>query len=166
MTRKDHDKNIIMRVKEDSDSVIPSAGSVAVLNLLRLTRFTDTTEYAKVAESTLKSILSRIKAQPDLAPNLLIALNTSRSKPAEVVIVGDRNKEDTCSILKTINSLFIPGKIVMLVDNNTTRSRLARYLPFIEAVKKMDNRATAYVCTDKTCKQPVTDSVALTKLLN
>ena len=166
MTRKDHDKNIIMRVKEDSDSVIPSAGSVAVLNLLRLARFADTTEYAKVAENTLKNILSRIKAQPDSAPNLLIALITSRVKPVEVVIVGDRNKEDTRSMLKTVNSLFILGKIIMLVDNNTTRSRLARYLPFIEAVKKMDNRATAYVCTDKTCKQPVTDPVALTELLN
>jgi len=166
MTRKDHDKNIDLRVKEDTDSVTPSAGSVAVLNALRLARFDDSGKYSTVIERTLESVLSRINSQPDSAPELLVALIISRLKPVEVVIDGDRNEEDTRSMLRAVNSLFMPGKIVMLVDNNTTRSRLARYFPFIEAVKKMDNRATAYVCTDRTCKPPVTDPVALNELLN
>ncbi len=91
MTRKGHDEKIDLRVKEDVDSVIPSAASVAALNLLRLARFGDSRGYSTVAEGTIKSVLKRIGSHPDSAPELLVALITSRVKPIEVVIVGDRS---------------------------------------------------------------------------
>jgi uncharacterized protein len=166
MTRKEHDKRIDLRVKEDTDGVIPSAGSVAILNLLRLARFSDSMEYSKVIEQTLKSVLTRIDTHPDSAPELLVALIHSLTQPVEVVIVGDPESKDTRRMLRTTRSLFIPGKVVMLVDNDETRSRLSKYLPFIASVKKVDEKATAYVCTDRSCKPPVTDSEALIKLLN
>jgi uncharacterized protein YyaL (SSP411 family) len=52
------------------------------------------------------------------------------------------------------------------VDNDTIQNRLAQYLPFIASVKKIDDKTTAYVCTDKTCKPPVTDPEAVESLLN
>jgi uncharacterized protein YyaL (SSP411 family) len=166
MTRKGHDKKIDLRVKEDTDSVIPSAGSVAVLNALRLARVTDSEKYSTVVEQTLKSVLSRISSQPDSAAELLVALIISRLKPVQVVIHGDRNGEDTRSMLRTINSLFIPGKTVILVDTPAIRNGLARQLPFISSVKKIDNKTTAYVCTDKSCKSPVTDPKMVRSFLN
>ena len=166
MTRKGHDKKIDLRIKEDTDSVIPSAGSVAVSNGLRLARFADSKGYSAIVEQTFKSILARIHPQPDSAPELLVALITSLIQPVEVIIVGDRNTADTRSMLKTVNSVYYPGKIVMLVDNDTTQNRLAQYLPFIASVKKIDDKTTAYVCTDKTCKPPVTDPEAVESLLN
>jgi uncharacterized protein len=165
MTRKGHDNKINLRIKEDTDSVIPSAGSVAVSNALRLARFADSKEYPIVVEKTLKSILARIHSQPDSAPELLVALITSLIQPVEVIIVGERNAAETRSMLKTVNSVYYPGKIVMLVDNDTTQNRLVQYLPFIASVKKIDNKTTAYVCTDKTCKPPVTDPEAVKNLL-
>jgi hypothetical protein len=166
MTRKGHDKKIDLRIKEDTDSVIPSAGSVAVSNGLRLARFVDSKGYSVVVEQTLKSIIARIHSQPDSAPELLAALITSLTKPVEVIIVGDRNTADTRSMLKTVNSVYYPGKIVMLVDNDTTQNKLAQYLPFIASVKKIDDKTTAYICTDKTCKPPLTDPEAVKRLLN
>lgn len=166
MTRKGHDKKIDLRVKEDTDSVTPSAGSVAVLNALRLARFADSGKYSTVVEQTLESVLSRINSQPDSAPELLVALIISRLKPVEVVIDGDRNGEDTRSMLRTVNSFFIPGKAVMLVDNHAIRKRLARQLPFISSVKRIDNKTTAYVCMDKSCKPPVTDPEIVRSFLN
>ena len=165
MTRKGHDKKIDLRVKEDTDSVIPSAGSVAVLNALRLDRFANSEKYSTVVEQTLKSVLSRINSQPDSAPELLVALIISRLKPLQVILDGDRNTEDTRSMLRTVNSFFIPGKTVMLVDN-TIRNRLARQLPFVSWVKKIDNKTTAYVCMDKSCKPPVTDPEIVRSFLN
>jgi uncharacterized protein YyaL (SSP411 family) len=165
MTRKGHDKIIDLRVKEDADSVIPSAGSVAVLNALRLARFADSGKYSIVVERTLESVLSRIHSQPDSAPELLVALIISRLKPVEVVIDGDRNGEDTRSMLRTVNSFFIPGKAVILVDN-TIRGRLARQLPIISSFKRLDNKTTAYVCKGKSCKPPVTNPEEVRNLLN
>ena len=166
MTRKGHDKKIDLRIKEDTDSVIPSAGSVAVSNGLRLARFADSKGYSAIVEQTFGSILARIHSQPDSAPELLVALITSLTQPVEVIIIGERNTAETRSMLKTVNSVYYPGKIVMLVDNDTTQDRLAQYLPFIASVKKIDDKTTAYVCTDKTCKPPVTDPEAVKKLLN
>ena len=165
MTRTGHDKKIDLRVKEDTDSVIPSAGSVAVLNALRLERFVDSEKYSTVVEQTLKSVLSRINLEPDSAPELLVALIISRSKPVQVILDGNRSGEDTRSMLRTVNSFFIPCKTVMLVDD-TIRGRLARQLPFISSIKKIDNKTTAYVCLDKSCKPPVTDPEIVRSFLN
>jgi uncharacterized protein YyaL (SSP411 family) len=167
MTRKEHDKNLIMRVKEDSDSVIPSASSVAVLNLLRLSRFIDSKKYSTVAKRTLKSVLSRVNSYPDSAAQMLVALIYSYSKPVEVIITGSRKSEDTQLLLKSVYSRYMPGKIVMLVENEDVREKLARNLPFISSVKMEEGKAAAaYVCIDRTCKPPVTDPTELTELLN
>ena len=58
MTGPEHDKNLILRVKDDSDSVIPSPGSVAIRNLLRLFRITGRMDFAQAAEKTIEAILS------------------------------------------------------------------------------------------------------------
>ena len=167
MTRKEHDKNLIMRVKEDSDSVIPSAGSVAVLNLLRLSRFIDSKKYSTAAERTLRSVLSRVNSHPDSAAQMLVALIYSFSRHVEVIITGSWKSEDTRSLLKSVYSRYMPGKIVMLVENEDVREKLARNLPFISSVKTVGGKgAAAYVCIDRTCKPPVTDPAALTELLN
>jgi uncharacterized protein YyaL (SSP411 family) len=166
MTRKGHDEKIDLRVKEDTDSVIPSAASVAVLNLLRLKRFGDARGYSKVAEDTIKSVSERIASHPDSAPELLVALMGSRGKPMEVIIAGHPGKEDTQAMLVAVNSLFIPGKTVVLVETDADRKRLARHLPFVKSVKKIDNRPTAYVCTDNACKPPMTDPEVVKNLLN
>jgi uncharacterized protein YyaL (SSP411 family) len=167
MTSKEHDENLIMRVKEDSDSVIPSASSVAVLNLLRLSRFIDSKKYSTVAERTLKSVLSRVNSYPDSAVQMLVALIYSFSKPVEIIITGNRKKEDTRSLLKSVYSRYMPGKIVMLVENENDREKLAINLPFLSSVKTKEGKAAAaYVCIDRTCKSPVTDPAELDELLN
>jgi uncharacterized protein YyaL (SSP411 family) len=167
MTRKGHDKNLIMRVKEDSDSVIPSASSVAVLNLLRLSRFIDSKKYSTAAERTLRSVMSRVNSYPDSAAQMLVALIYSFSKPVEVIISGNRKSEDTRLLLKSVYSRYLPGKVVMLVENEDVKEKLARNVPFISSVKTKEGKAAAaYVCIDRTCKPPVTDPNELTELLN
>jgi uncharacterized protein YyaL (SSP411 family) len=166
MTSKNHDKNLIIRVKEDLDSVIPSANSVSVLNLLRLSSYVGTKAYANAAEKTLTNVLSRVNSYPDSVPQMLMAYVFSQGKPTNVIIIGEKDKADTQLLLKEVRSLLIPGKVVMLVDTESDRSKLARYFPFIASVKKVGGKATAYVCVERTCQLPVTDPDALNRLLN
>jgi hypothetical protein len=166
MTSKNHDKNLIIRVKEDLDSVIPSANSVSVLNLLRLSSYVGSKAYANASEKTLTNVLSRVNSYPDSAPQMLIAYIFSQGKPINVIITGKKDKEDTQLLLKEARSLLIPGKVVMLVDTESDRSKLARYLPFIASINKVDGKASAYVCVERTCQLPVTDPAALNRLLN
>ena len=165
MTRADHDKNLIMRVKETTDSVIPSAASVAVLNLQRLSRYADSDPYASIAEKTMKTVLARNQEYPTAAPNMLTALIVSLSKPIEIVIAGDQNHEDTRRLLKTAHSYYNPAKMVLLVDNAATRKVLAARLAFIAYIKTVNGKSAAYVCTDRSCSLPVTDPVKLAEML-
>ena len=93
MTSKDHDKNLIIRVKEDLDSALPSDNSVSVLNLLRLSRLTHSKEYATIAEKTLTQVLSRINSRPESAPQMLIAHAYSQVKPIDVIIAGKGDRK-------------------------------------------------------------------------
>ena len=74
MTSPEHDKNLILRVKDDSDSVIPSPGSVAIRNLLRLFRITGRIDFAQAAEKTIEAILSGATFHPASFPHMLAAL--------------------------------------------------------------------------------------------
>jgi len=74
MTGPEHDKNLILRVKDDSDSVIPSPGSVAIRNLLRLFGITGRMDFAKIAEKTIQAILSGDTFHPASFPNMLAVL--------------------------------------------------------------------------------------------
>ena len=74
MTSPEHDKNLILRVKDDSDSVIPSPGSVAIRNLFRLSGITGRMDFAKTAEKSIEMILSGDAFHPASFPDMLAAL--------------------------------------------------------------------------------------------
>lgn len=74
MTGPEHDKNLILRVKDDSDSVIPSQGSVAVRNLLRLFQITGRMDFAEAAEKTIEAIISGDNFNPASFPHILAHL--------------------------------------------------------------------------------------------
>ncbi|MFW2368808.1 MAG: hypothetical protein ACN4GW_20515 [Desulforhopalus sp.] len=56
-----------------------------------------------------------------------------------------------------------PTSLVLLADGDKNQSYLAERLSFLESVAPIDNKATAFVCSDFTCKLPVTDPVILRK---
>ncbi|MBU1399218.1 MAG: hypothetical protein KKE00_00765, partial [Proteobacteria bacterium] len=74
MTGPEHDKHLILRVKDDLDSVIPSPGSVAILNLLRLSRITGRLDFAQAAEKTIEAVLSGDAFHPASFPHMLAGL--------------------------------------------------------------------------------------------
>jgi hypothetical protein len=80
MTREGHDRNLLLRVKEESDSVIPSAGSVAAVSLLRLSGITGNMNFRESALKTIASAASVMRLHPDFAPQMLVTLGTFLSK--------------------------------------------------------------------------------------
>ncbi len=74
MTNPDHDKNLIMRIKDDADGVIPSPGSVAIRNILCLSGITGRIDFAGVAEKTIESVLSGENFHPASFPHMMAVL--------------------------------------------------------------------------------------------
>jgi hypothetical protein len=74
MTSPGHDKNLIFRIKDDSDSVIPSPGSVAIRNLMRLSAITGREAFELAAEKTVRGVLSGDGFHPASFPHMLAVL--------------------------------------------------------------------------------------------
>src|SRR5207302_11304268 len=94
MTAPDQDANLLLRVREDSDNVEPSASSVAALNLLRLAQFTDRKDFQDIAEKTLKAFGAHMKESPRALPQMLVALDFALTEPRQVVIAGKPGAPD------------------------------------------------------------------------
>ena len=77
MTATDQDANLLVRVKEDTDNVEPSASSVVALNLLRLRQITDRQDTQTAAQKTVSAYGSVMRDQPRALPQMLDRLGFS-----------------------------------------------------------------------------------------
>lgn len=165
MTEKEHDAHLIMRSKEDFDSVEPSPSSVATMNLLRLHRYTENRRFMEVAERTLKYCSPILERHAGSAPYMLSSLMLYLSPPTHVVIVGDLTEEGTAEILEAVRSRFIPSHMIILLDSEPTKQAVGNNLPFVKDMEKIDGKPTAYVCVNYSCRNPTNDPEVVKELL-
>ncbi len=144
MTAADQDVNLILRIKEDSDNVEPSASSIAALNLLRLSQHTDRKDLEVVAEKTLQFFGAHMKEAPRALPQMLVALDFALTEPRQIVIAGKPAAPDTEAMLNVLFEHFIPVKTVVLADVKSP-------------MKPLQGKATAYICFRHICKEPTAD---------
>ncbi len=160
------DSTIIIRTKDFYDGAEPSGNSIAILNLLRLSQTTDNKQWREIAEKSLAYFGEQIKQSPYAMPQFLTAVDFSLSKPKQIIIAGTANDPHTKELLKEVHSRFIPNKIIMLADGKKGQKILASYIPFIESIKKIDGKSTAYICENYACKLPTSDTKVAAELLD
>ncbi len=165
MTREGQDKNILMRVKEDSDNVIPSAGSVSAENLIRLSRYTGRKDFLHAAEKTIEAVMSGVKKYPASAPVMLTALGELLAEDKQIIITGDVKEDETRKLLNKATSWLSSGKTVIYLDNEDNRKVLSSIVPYTENVKTKNNGPTAYVCINHACRPPVENADELEQML-
>ncbi len=159
------DKTIFLRMKESYDSAEPSPNSVAVLNLLRMARMTDDDGLINKAERTLSAFGYSLKDSPQSMPQMMAGFDFFLDKPMQVVIAGKPGAKDTVALLREVHSRFIPNKIILLADGGGGQLTLAEHLDFIKGVSMLDGKATAYICEDYACSDPITDVTALGRIM-
>ena len=159
------DASILLRMKEDNDSAEPAASSVAALNLLRLAQFRDEKGWYERAERTIGAFSPQISHFPSAMPQMLVALDLILSQPRQIVIAGKRDLQETRALLTEVHRHFLPNKILLLADGGDGQKYLEEKIEALRAMKPMDEKSTAYVCENFTCKAPVNSPEALTNLL-
>jgi uncharacterized protein YyaL (SSP411 family) len=156
---------LVLRVKEDYDGAEPSGNSVALMNLLRLAQITNRVDLRASAERLLAAFAARLTAAPVALPQMLAACEFRLGEPRQIVLVGDRDAEDTKALLRTLHSRFVPHRIVLLVDSPEARAALSADIPTIAAMERIEGHASAYVCRDYTCQLPVYESDRFAELI-
>jgi uncharacterized protein YyaL (SSP411 family) len=155
------DPSVIVRTKEDYDGAEPSGNSMAVMLLLRLAQFTDRADYRDAAEKTLQLFGDHLRKAPNSVAQMACALDFYLSKPKQIVIAGKPNAGDTKAMLQVVRERYLPNAILILADSDDSQKRLSKLLPFLETIKPVDGKATAYVCVNYACQLPTNDQYKL-----
>ncbi len=152
------DPTVLLRLKEDYDGAEPSAASVTVRNLLMLGHLTGDAALISLAERTLQRYGAGLGRAARVMPYMLANVAHFRLPATQVVLVGAPDREDYRALEAVVASRYLPAAVVVPVADPAA---LAADLPWLAAMTMRDGRATAYVCRDFVCREPVTDAAAL-----
>jgi len=159
------DESVFLRMKDDNDGAEPAASSVAALNLLRLSQFRDDQRMAERGRKTIDAFATTLSHFPSAMPQMLVALDYSLSKPRQIVIAGKKDAPETKGLLKEVRRHFLPKTSLLLADGSDGQKYLGEKNEAIRAMSMMEDKPTAYVCENFTCKAPVTDAKQLAELV-
>jgi len=155
-TAEDGEK-LLTRQKEIYDGAIPSGNSVAMLNLLKLAQLTGNQDYEKKADLISRVFAENVRKSPVAHTFLLTAVNYAVGPTYSLVIAGDTDKEDTNDMLSEIKKHFLPNKSLIFRPTEKTSPEIDDLSNFVQYFGKLDGKAAAYVCINKTCKVPTND---------
>jgi uncharacterized protein YyaL (SSP411 family) len=147
--------DIMAKRKEVYDGALPSGNSVAILNLLRLSRLNANTAYETMARDMSRTFAGEVKESPSAHTFLLLGVDFALGPAYNVTLVGDLKDEGLLNMLKTLRVRYLPRMEVSL------KSAAKAGLGF----EQIEEKATAYVCRDQTCQPPTNKPLEMLKLL-
>ncbi len=158
-------EHLIVRSKPGYDGAVPSGNSVAALVLLKLGRLTMNQRYIDRAKQVLDAFSRRIQQSPASLSAMLIALDFWIGPTQEIVIAGDRRRQDTKEMLRLIHGKFLPNTVILFHETGQAGEAIEKMVPFLKGQTAIDDKVTVYVCKNYVCKQPVNEVDALETLL-
>lgn len=161
----DDGESLIVRKKELYDGAIPSGNAVAMLNLLRLARFTGRADLDEKASKMGKAFSGQVKQLPSGYTQFLSAVDFGLGPCYEVVVVGSLASQGTMEILKALRTRFIPNRVVLFRPADQESPEIIRIAPFTQHQVPVDGKTTAYVCLVNACKTPTTDIKEMLEML-
>lgn len=156
---------MLVRNKEIYDGAIPSANSVAALNLLRLGRITANPDFSEKALAIGRAFSEQINQAPIGHTQLMSAFSFAFGNSYEVVIAGDSEATDTQAMLRHLHQSYFPNKVVLLRPTEVENPPIVKIAEFTKFQTSQDGKATAYVCQNYACKTPTTSREKMVKLL-
>jgi uncharacterized protein len=155
-TVSDISEALIIRKKEIYDGAIPSGNSVAFMNLVRLSRLTGDALSEERASALLRSFSGTVRQSPSSYSWYLCGLDQALLSH-DVVVVGDRNAEDTKALILALQSDYLPSVTILQLSPGPQALAIAEIAPFTRELVMIDGKATAYICSGQACSVPVTD---------
>jgi uncharacterized protein len=153
-------RELPVRPKEIYDGAIPSANSVALMNLLWLSRLTGNTAWADKAQQLVRSFAGTIGRQPSAFTFFLCGLDFALRPGQDIVIAGEGHSADAERLLAALDLSFAPNQVAQLKSAENA-SRLARFAGFTDGLQVVQGQAAAHLCVGSACKESVTDVQAM-----
>jgi uncharacterized protein YyaL (SSP411 family) len=161
----DTSDTLFIRQKESYDGATPSSNSVAVMNLLRLSRMTGRSEFEEKSARIFSLFSGNVNSFPSAYTQMLCAIDFALGPTHEIVIAGQPGDEDTHNMVRTIQEEFVPNSVVLFVPTDKDDPAIFQLAPFTRQQRMSKRHATAYVCSNFTCNEPTSDPKQLLHFL-
>ncbi len=158
-------ERLVARDKDAYDGAIPSGNSVALLNLLRLSRMTGDVELEKKADLMLRVFGPSLAEFPKAFTQFLNAVDFVIGPAREIVIVGPASDDKTTGFVRAVQKRFLPNSVVLGKDG-AEDGALSSLAPFTSSMQAVEGRPTVYVCENYACRRPITEVSALEAVLD
>ena len=143
------------RMKQLYDGATPSGNSVALQDLLWLSRLKNLPAYEQMATRMTEAFAEEVEAAPEAYAFFLSALDFQIGPSYSVTVVGGLREDDTQEMLRTIRQHYLPTTIVVLKQPDKAGL----------SYQQIQDKATAYVCRDQTCLPPTNSLTAMLEQL-
>ncbi len=142
-------------LKQAYDGAVPSGNSVALLNLLRLSRIANNPKYEELAATLIQVFADEVQRSSTAYTFLLLGVDFVFGPAYSVVLVGNLEEKGIQDLLAALRKLYLPNVIVLLK------------IPDAEGLgyAQLEGKATAYVCRGQTCLPPTSDPAKMLEQL-
>lgn len=148
-TANDHE-NLIQKPKPTADEAFPSGNSIAARVLIKLGFLMNNTKYIDAASSTFMFASEQINNAPNAHSSFLDSYSLIKN-PFILVIIKSLDKSKDAEIwldkLIDLNKSYVD--YYLITENNTGYANIDD--------KIVNNKTTAYICTNFSCEQPIYD---------
>ncbi len=151
---------LVVRPKGSQDNAVPSGGAMATTLLLRLGALAGDPRYGAAAEGALATMAPYLARHPTAFAQWLCALELAHAGISEVAIIGDPATEETRRLLAVADRGYHPFRVTAAAPSPETTA-----VALLAGRFALHGRATAFVCRDFACRQPVHEPEALDALL-
>ena len=151
--------------KDIYDGATPSGNSIELLNLIKLSRITGNVDLENKALELLKSFSEIIGKSPESYTQFLSSFDFILGPSYEIVIVGDLHCESAKKILRAINNVFIPNKVVVFKTTEILEPEITSLAYYTRDMNMINNKPTIYVCSEYKCSIPTNDINKMLELL-
>jgi len=152
---------VIARIKESYDGVMPSGNSVFLLDLMLLARITGDMDLEQKASEMVRAFSQAMASAPSSHMFMLMGLDLLQGPAFEVVLSGSSDGSGTEEKLQALRSRFLPHVVVVKRPDGSIQGLPEHVLD----KTPQDNKSTAYVCSNRSCLAPTTDTGEMIRLV-
>ena len=143
------------KIKQLYDGATPSGNSVALQDLLWLSRLTDEPTYNTMAVQMTRTFAQEIEGAPEAYTFFLSATDFLIGSSYSVTLVGDLKEKDTPEMLNALRKHYLPTTVIAF--KYPSKAGLG--------YQQIEGKATAYVCQNQTCLPPTNSLMVMLEQL-
>lgn len=149
--------------KQLYDGAVPSSNSVALNNLIRLSRLTGKTELEDKAQKLGEAFSAELIRSGSSITHSMQAIQFLNTDSREITLVSSKNDTELFNTL--FRESYAPFNVIHFKHQDNA-SKLGQVAPYTDSQTVRETENALYVCTNFTCDQPVFDPDEMKKTLS